>query len=206
VPLTTLDTARGELSHRWPQALPGGRFLYLVRSGKPENAGVYATSLAKPQVRVRLLSTDTNVLYAPGGDGRDYLLWMRGGALVAQEFNLSTLELAGEPRVVADPVATSVPVGLLLLAVVSLAAQAPISYGVEKGAALGKQLAEEFLRHATRIDNPVVQNYLDRLGQRLAAQMPEASFPFTFRAVVDDRCSTTHEPTALPGGYVFVPT
>jgi predicted Zn-dependent protease len=55
-------------------------------------------------------------------------------------------------------------------------------------------------------DNPVVQKYLDRLGQRLAAQMPEASFPFTFTTVVDDPCTTTHEPFAPPGGYVFVPS
>jgi len=104
-PLTTLDAARGEGFHRWPQVLPGGRFLYSVQSQKPENTGVYAASFAKPGERVRLLTTDTNALYAPGGDGRSYLLWLRGGTLVAQEFDTGTLKLEGEPHPVADPVA-----------------------------------------------------------------------------------------------------
>jgi len=93
-------------------------------------------------------------------------------------------------------------VSLLLLAGVS--ATAPSER--EKEAELGKQLAEEFRRHTTKIDNPVVQTFLDRLGQRLAAQMPEARFPFTFSTVADDPCSITHEPSTLPGGYVFVPS
>jgi Tol biopolymer transport system component len=107
VPLTRLDASRGEGWHRWPQAIPGGRFLYHVQSAKPENTGIYAASLAKPGERVRLLPTETNAVYAPGGDGKDYLLWMRGATLVAQEFNAGTLQLAGEPRLVADPVAAS---------------------------------------------------------------------------------------------------
>jgi Tol biopolymer transport system component len=104
-PLTTLDASRGESFHRWPQALPGGRFLYSVQSEKPENTGIYAASFAKPRERVRLLATETNALYAPGDDGRSYLLWLRGGTLVAQEFNTSALKLEGEPRPVAEPVA-----------------------------------------------------------------------------------------------------
>ena len=104
-PLTTLDASRGEGSHRWPQVLPGGRFLYWVQSDKPENTGIYAASFAKPGEPVRLLPTDTNALYAPGGDGKGYLLWLRGGTLVAQEFDPSTLKLAGEPHPLADPVA-----------------------------------------------------------------------------------------------------
>jgi DNA-binding winged helix-turn-helix (wHTH) protein len=38
-PLTRLDASRGEFSHRWPQPLPDGRFLFLVQSWKPENTG-----------------------------------------------------------------------------------------------------------------------------------------------------------------------
>jgi serine/threonine-protein kinase len=75
-PLTTLDASRGENFHRWPQALPGGRFLYFARSGQPGNSGMYAASLANPREAVRVLATDTNALYARGGDGREYLLWL----------------------------------------------------------------------------------------------------------------------------------
>jgi serine/threonine protein kinase len=101
--LTIVDTSRGETSHRWPQVLPGGRFLYWVQ-GPAEIQGVYASSLAKPTDAVRLVSADANALYTPGGDGRGYLLWLRGGTLVAQELDPATLKLAGEPQPVADPV------------------------------------------------------------------------------------------------------
>jgi eukaryotic-like serine/threonine-protein kinase len=54
---------------------------------------------------VRLVNTDTAGFYAPGGDGKSYLLWMRGGTLIAQELDVASLRLAGEPHPVADPVA-----------------------------------------------------------------------------------------------------
>jgi Tol biopolymer transport system component len=103
-PLTSLDAMRRELTHYRPQALPGNRFLFSIRSQSPENSGVYAASLDDPVERVRLLTTDTNAIYAPGGDGKRYLLWLRGSTLLAQEFDPEGLELVGEPRPVADPV------------------------------------------------------------------------------------------------------
>jgi Tol biopolymer transport system component/predicted Ser/Thr protein kinase len=104
LPVTTLDVSRGEIYHLWPQLLPGAHFLYWVRGVTPENTGMYVSSLAKPGDRVRLLQSDTNALYAPGGDGKDYLLWLRGGTLLAQEFDVDRLKLSGEPHPVADPV------------------------------------------------------------------------------------------------------
>jgi Tol biopolymer transport system component len=108
-PLTTPDTSRGEIAHRWPQVLPGGRFLYWVQSGKADTQGIYAASLARPAEAKMLVSANANGLYAPGGDGRGYLLWLRGGTLVAQELDLATLTLTGESHQIADPV-TSVSI------------------------------------------------------------------------------------------------
>jgi Tol biopolymer transport system component len=51
------------------------------------------------------LTSNDNALYALGSDGKGYLLWVRGGTLVAQELNPETLKLSGEPLPVADPVA-----------------------------------------------------------------------------------------------------
>jgi eukaryotic-like serine/threonine-protein kinase len=107
--VTTLDASRGEVFHYWPQILPGGRFLYFVRSSKRENTGVYAASFAKPRDPVQLLATDTNALYAPAADGahdnrKGYLLWLRGGTLVAQDFDAAALKLSGVPHPIADPV------------------------------------------------------------------------------------------------------
>jgi dipeptidyl aminopeptidase/acylaminoacyl peptidase len=103
-PLTIPDASHGERFHMWPQALPTGHFLYWVRNDQPGKTGIFASSFAKPGERVRLLTADTNALYAPGGDGRDYLLWLRGGTLLAQEFDASGLKLVGEPHPLADPV------------------------------------------------------------------------------------------------------
>jgi hypothetical protein len=108
-PLTVLDTSRGDSSHRWPQMLPGGRFLYWVQSKKADIQGTYAASLAKPADSVKLVSGSSNALYAAAGDGRGYLLWLRGGTLVAQELDLAALTLVGEAHRIADPV-TSVGV------------------------------------------------------------------------------------------------
>jgi Tol biopolymer transport system component len=56
-------------------------------------------------------------VYAPGGDGKGYLLSLRGTTLVAQEFNPGTLELSGEVRAVADPVGKMGPLGEMNVAV-----------------------------------------------------------------------------------------
>jgi hypothetical protein len=102
----------------WPQVLPGGRFLYWVASSKPEHYGVvYAASFEKPNERIGLLTTETRALYASGPDGREYLLWQRAGTLVAQEFNGATLELAGEPRPIADGVGVVGATALMAVAV-----------------------------------------------------------------------------------------
>ncbi len=104
--LTTLGSAPNEeSSHRWPQVLPDGYFLYWSQSDKRENTGVYAASFAKPAERVRLLTTDNNALYARGNDGKSYLLWLRGRTLFAQEFDAGAIKLVGEPHALADPVA-----------------------------------------------------------------------------------------------------
>ena len=107
VPVTTLDVSRNETAHMWPQLLPGGRILYRVQAGKPENTGVYAASLSTPNERTRLLTTAVNALYALGANGKSYLLWLRSGTatLMAQELDVGALRLAGEPRSIAGPVA-----------------------------------------------------------------------------------------------------
>ncbi len=90
---------------------------------------------------------------------------------------------------------------VLLLAGLPLAAQDPGSLANE--AALGKQMASNFRQHA--IDDPTIEAWVRRLGEKIAAQIPDARFPFTFTVVADDSCGATHEPAALPGGYVFIP-
>jgi serine/threonine protein kinase len=99
-----------DLLGSWPQALPNGHFLYSVSNltsprAKAEDNGVYAASLAKHSEPVRLLSTDTSALYAPGANGKGYLLWLRGSTLLAQDLDVARLRLVGESYPIADPVA-----------------------------------------------------------------------------------------------------
>jgi Tol biopolymer transport system component/tRNA A-37 threonylcarbamoyl transferase component Bud32 len=103
-PLTHPDGSRGETSHRYPQILPGGRLLYWASADKPENSGVYVTTFVKAAERAFFLRTETGAIVAPGGDGRDYLLWLRGSTLLAQEFDTGTLKLRGEPNAIAGPI------------------------------------------------------------------------------------------------------
>jgi eukaryotic-like serine/threonine-protein kinase len=116
-PVTMPDISRGESTYRWPQRLPKGRLLFLSQGDKAENTGVFLTSLAKPNEHLPILRTSVNALYAPGGDGRNYLLWLRGGTLLAQEFDADAGRLTGDPRVVADPVASIATISQMDVAV-----------------------------------------------------------------------------------------
>jgi Tol biopolymer transport system component/predicted Ser/Thr protein kinase len=111
--LTHLDASRGEVAHRFPQILPSDRFLYWAWADKPENSGVYVATFANPAKRVFLLHTETAALFAPGGDGRDYLLWLSGGTLLAQEFDTGTLKLRGEPHAIAGAIPSMSSIGLI---------------------------------------------------------------------------------------------
>jgi hypothetical protein len=111
VPLTVLDTPHGEMFHRWPQFLSGGRLLYWVYSASEQNSGVYASTLNHPEQRIRLIAGLSQAVYASG-----HLLWLRGSTLMAQRFNADRLQLSGEPQPVADPVGASFMSGLMTLA------------------------------------------------------------------------------------------
>ena len=98
MPLTQLDKARGEKSHRWPFFLPGGQtFLYLAR-GQGRRT-VYAAALDSPQRRTQILDVDGLAGYARG-----HLFFRRGQALLAQKFDPDRFVLAGEPLVVIQDV------------------------------------------------------------------------------------------------------
>jgi eukaryotic-like serine/threonine-protein kinase len=48
-PITLLDPAQAELSHRWPVFLPDGlHFLYFVRSASDGRRGVYVSRIDAP--------------------------------------------------------------------------------------------------------------------------------------------------------------
>jgi predicted Zn-dependent protease len=72
-------------------------------------------------------------------------------------------------------------------------------YSVEKEIALGKSLAAEVERQAKIIDDPVIAEYVNRLGQNLVRNS-DAKVPFTIKVIDTEEVNAF----ALPGGFFFV--
>jgi Tol biopolymer transport system component len=90
-PLARLDLSHFEDSLRFPQFLPDGRrYLYVARSGRPEQSAAYVGSLADGTTR-RLFPVQSKVSYDSG-----HLVFARDGTLMAQPFDPATLSTRGE--------------------------------------------------------------------------------------------------------------
>jgi beta-barrel assembly-enhancing protease len=72
-------------------------------------------------------------------------------------------------------------------------------YSLEKEIALGKELAQEVERSAKLIDDPVVTEYVNRVGQNLVRNS-DARVPFTIKVIDSDEVNAF----ALPGGFFYV--
>src|SRR5580693_7227767 len=74
-------------------------------------------------------------------------------------------------------------------------------YSIEKEIALGKQMAQEVERQAKIVDDPIVAEYVNRVGQNLVRNS-DAKVPFTIKVIDDENINAF----ALPGGFFFVNT
>src|SRR5712671_1294852 len=72
-------------------------------------------------------------------------------------------------------------------------------YSLEKEIALGKGLAQEVERQAKIIDDPVIAEYVNRVGQNLVRNS-DAKVPFTIKVIDTEEVNAF----ALPGGFFFV--
>ena len=101
-PVTSLDKARAEVAHGFPQFLPDGRhFLYLAASFRPGQSSIRVGSLDSMFSKA-LLSADTSADYAPVLPQHPAsLLFVDHGTLMAQSFDVGNLQLSGERTVVA---------------------------------------------------------------------------------------------------------
>ena len=72
-------------------------------------------------------------------------------------------------------------------------------YSLEKEIALGKQLAQEVEREAKIIDDPIIAEYVSRVGQNLVRNS-DAKVPFTIKVLDTEEVNAF----ALPGGFFFV--
>jgi predicted Zn-dependent protease len=77
----------------------------------------------------------------------------------------------------------------------------PNFYSIEKELALGRQLALEVERQAKLFEDPIVTEYVNRVGQNLARHS-DVTFPVTVKIIESDQLNAF----TLPGGHVFIDT
>ena len=76
---------------------------------------------------------------------------------------------------------------------------AHMSGSLEREVALGRQLAAEVDRQAKFIDDPVITEYVNRVGQNIVLHS-DAKVPFTIKVIDSDEVNAF----ALPGGFFYV--
>ena len=74
-------------------------------------------------------------------------------------------------------------------------------YSLEKEIALGRQLAQEVEREAKIVADPILSEYVNRLGQNLARNS-DAVVPISVKVIDSEEANAF----ALPGGFLFVNT
>src|SRR6266436_5214558 len=72
-------------------------------------------------------------------------------------------------------------------------------YSLEREIGLGKQLAQEVEKSSKLIDDPIVTEYVNRVGQNLVRNS-DARVPFTIKVIDSDEVNAF----ALPGGFFYV--
>ena len=103
-PLTTLDFAQGERTHRWPDVLPSGHLLFTVARAGTASFDEGEIVLAAPDggERRSVVRQGSCARYVPSG----HLVYMRGGSLMAIAFDADRLDTRGPALPVADRVMT----------------------------------------------------------------------------------------------------
>jgi serine/threonine-protein kinase len=107
--LTSLDLQMGELTHRWPQVLPGGKAVLFTSStltGNYEDADIVLYSMASGQRKT---------VYRGGFYARylltGHLIYMHEGTLFGVPFDLKPMEVTGQPAPILENVVTNTATG-----------------------------------------------------------------------------------------------
>jgi serine/threonine-protein kinase len=101
VALTQLDTARGEVAHRWPDLIPGGKGVVFAIRGRGDQYQLAALNLATNAITRFNISGSSPRFSATG-----HLVYSAGNTLRAVRFNATTLSVEGEPIAMVDGVFT----------------------------------------------------------------------------------------------------
>jgi len=102
--------AEGDVMHGTPMFMPDGRrFLFLRTNGDAGQDGLYLGSLDTPpdqQLKRRVIAA-AGAQFVHLGDDTGYLFYARESTLLAHRLDLTTLDLVGEPAVVAEGVGST---------------------------------------------------------------------------------------------------
>jgi hypothetical protein len=109
IPQRLASQAKGELTHRWPQILPGG--LAIISTVSPrgsgmEDASIEAMSLSNGVTKT-LVAEAYFGRYLPASEGHGYLVYLHQGVLFGVAFNPVRLELQGAPVPLLEDVAAN---------------------------------------------------------------------------------------------------
>ncbi|MBI3049381.1 MAG: serine/threonine-protein kinase [Acidobacteria bacterium] len=128
VPVTTL--ADGQVAHRFPQFLPGGRRFLFYATGTENVAGIHLGSIDRAEM-TRVTPADSAGRYLHPG----WLVFSRQGTLLARRFDPTRGELVGDPRHVADAVVQDV---VQAIGAFSVSTTGTLTYRI--GGTAGRQL------------------------------------------------------------------
>jgi serine/threonine protein kinase len=150
-PALKLDASREEIAQGWPMFLPDGRrFLYHSSDTRRlEDRAIFIGSLDSDVV-VRITDSPFKASYLASG----YILFPRGGSLLAQRLRLDPPGLEGETQVVSEDLATAIVPGL---AGFTGSSSGVVAYRPARG------------------PRPTQLSWLDRGGRRLADIAPAAT-------------------------------
>ena len=108
-PVSTVDTAKNQNSHRWPVFLPGGKkFIFLAQSSIKENMLLNLGELGKMNHKP-LIRSDSNPSYVPQTSSTGLLFYVVNQTLMAHPFNHRSGELTGQPSEVAKSIGYGAP-------------------------------------------------------------------------------------------------
>jgi len=98
-----------------------------------------------------------------------------------------------------------VVIGTLLALPTQASAQTEVSPGFnlfspEQDVEIGRQSAAEVERQLPMLDDRNVQNYVSKIGERLAAEAPGPDFPYQFKVANLSDVNAF----ALPGGFMYI--
>jgi serine/threonine-protein kinase len=110
IPLTTLDEASKEVTHRWPQFLPGGKAVLFTShtqsAGGFDNATIEVVVVESGERKI-VHRGGSNAVYVPSG----HLVYASQGTLFSVPFDPATLETKGSAAPVVQDVAWSITDG-----------------------------------------------------------------------------------------------